>query len=220
MNIRACIFDLDGTLLNTLEDLANAANASLAEAGHPTHPLDAYRTFVGDGVFNLFRRALPATLTETEKDTAVADLVPRFERIYATCWHAITAPYPGIGELIAILRSRGLPLAILSNKPHPFTVEMVNHFFPRDTFTAVFGARPHVARKPAPAAALEVAALLGVTPAEVLFVGDSNTDMRTAANAGMPSAGCIWGFRGEAELRAAGATLLLQTPADLPDYIA
>ncbi|MCU0727314.1 MAG: HAD family hydrolase [Planctomycetes bacterium] len=210
MVFRAVIFDLDGTLLDTIGDLADSVNAVLARFGLPGHPEDAYKTMVGDGVANLMRRALPGDRRGDEEVVRLGVAAMREE--YARRWDARTRPYPGIEEMLAGL---DVPSAVLSNKPEDFTVLAVRRFFPHHPFTAVRGARPGEPVKPDPAGALALAAHMAVVPAEILYLGDTNTDMRTATAAGMYQAGALWGFRGAAELSASGARTLLARPEDL-----
>ncbi len=208
----AVIFDLDGTLLDSLADLADAMNAVLAAAGLPVHPVDAYRLFVGEGIETLVRRALPE---DRRGEAALGPYVAAMAAEYDRRCLAKTRPYPGIPELLDALGARGVPLAILSNKPHGPTREMVTALLGRWAFAAVLGARPGVPKKPDPAGAVELAGLLAVPPAEILYVGDTATDMATAAAAGMFGVGVLWGFRSAAELRAAGAKALVKEPREL-----
>ncbi len=209
---RALIFDLDGTLLNTLEDLADSGNAALAALGLPGHPVDAYRLFVGLGVAELVLRMLPqAQRDEATCKRAGTLLVAE----YSQRWKAKTRPYPGIPELLQALLALSLPLCVLSNKPQDYTELTVREFFPGLPFTQVRGARPGVPNKPHPAGALALAGELDVAPGRIAFVGDSATDMKTARGAGMLPVGVLWGFRDAAELTANGARHLLEAPADL-----
>jgi phosphoglycolate phosphatase len=206
---RAIVFDLDGTLLDTLEDLADSMNAVLAAAGYPTHPVAAYRHFVGDGVATLVRRALPAGAKG--RDAGVAAMLQEYDRR----WRAKTKPYPGVEILLDGLTARGLPFAILSNKPEDFTRLTTHALLGRWRFAAVWGVGPDVPPKPDPAGALALAAALRVPPAEILYVGDTNTDMETAVAAGMEPVGALWGFRDAAELAASGARVLVERPEDV-----
>jgi len=209
---RAVIFDLDGTLLDTLEDLGECTNAVLRALGHPEHPLDAYRWLVGEGMANLVRGALP----EATRDAAtVARGLALLEQKYEAGWRRHTAPYPGITAALGELLALRVPMAVLSNKADGFTQEMVAHYFGAGAFVRVLGSRPPTPRKPDPAAALDVAAALGVPPGEIAFVGDTRVDMETAVNAGMRPVGVTWGFRPEAELRAHGAQAIVRSPAEL-----
>ncbi|MBU1228946.1 MAG: HAD family hydrolase [Proteobacteria bacterium] len=209
---RALIFDLDGTLLDTLQDLADSGNAALAELGLPEHPADAYRLFVGLGVAELVRRMLP----EGRRDEAtIRRAGALLMEEYTRRWNVMTRPYPGIPELLEALRASGLPLCILSNKPQDFTELTVREFFPGFPFAHVRGARPEVPNKPHPAGALALAQELGLAPGAMAFVGDSATDMKTARWAGMLPVGVLWGFRDRAELTEGGALRLLASPADL-----
>jgi len=210
---RAVLFDLDGTLLDTLEDLADAVNAALAALGFPEHSVAAYRYFVGDGVETLMRRALPPAAAADGSQLSRAVDLQRAE--YRRRWHAKTRPYPGVPDLLGELERRGIRMAVLSNKPDAFVGEMVRHFFPAVRFEVARGARPGVAVKPDPGSALGIAAEMGVPAADFLYLGDTNTDMRTAIGAGMTPVGALWGFRTEEELRASGAEVLISRPADL-----
>jgi phosphoglycolate phosphatase len=208
----AVIFDLDGTLLDTLEDLAGAMNQVLQRLGLPEHPPEAYKYFVGDGMVNLARRALPAAERREELvNRAAEDL--RVE--YGRRWQRLTRPYPGMPELLEALNRREIKVGVLTNKPDNFAKVMVAAYFPEISFAAVSGALPERPLKPDPAGALALAHEWGMLPAAVVFVGDSGNDMQAARAAGMFGAGALWGFRTAAELRDAGAEILLEKPGDL-----
>lgn len=219
-NYRAVIFDLDGTLLNTLADLANAANAALHSAGYPQHPVAAYRQFVGNGLRMLVRRALPAGEADRIGPTDFEALVKRTGDNYARDWAVTTQPYPHIPELLQELRRRGIPLAVVTNKPHEWTLRMLEYYFPDAPFQFIQGALPDLPHKPDPAGALNAARHLGIVPNESLFVGDSNVDMLTAHNAGMTAVGVDWGFRGSKELQESGADRILYDPLELLTFFA
>lgn len=214
-NYHAVIFDLDGTLLNTLDDLANAANAALHSAGYPQHPAAAYRQFVGNGLRMLVRRALPAGEADRLGPEGFEALVERTGDNYARDWAVTTRPYPHIPELLRELRRRGIPLAVVTNKPHRWTLRMLEHYFPDAPFRFIQGALPDLPHKPDPAGALKAARHLGIVPGETVFVGDSNVDMLTARNAGMAAVGVDWGFRGAKELQESGADEILYDPLEL-----
>ena len=212
MTFRAVMFDLDGTLLDTLADIARAANQALDREVMPTHPADDYRSFIGDGVAMLFRRALPH---ESAEDALIARCVEGFHDAYSRCWDDQTRPYDGIPELLDALVARGLGLAVLSNKPDDFTRLYGEHYLAPWPFRAVVGQRDRVPRKPDPAGALEVADVLGIVPAAFLYVGDSGVDMKTARAAGMFAVGVSWGFRPVEELRSTGAQAIIDHPSEL-----
>lgn len=212
MPYRAVLFDLDGTLLDTLADLADAANHMLTDLGHPAHPQEAYRYFIGEGVEKLVERALPP---DRRDPASLAAATARLRQHYARDWAVKTAPYAGIPELVAGLGRRGLTQVVLSNKPDEFTRLMIEHYFPEKPFAVVRGALAGVAKKPDPAAALAMAAGLGVAPAEFLYLGDSAIDMQTATRAGMHAVGAAWGFRACAELLENGARQVIAAPRDL-----
>jgi len=220
MNDTKCsgvLFDLDGTLVDSLRDIGDAMNAVLAARGLPEHSLDAYRVFVGDGMEVLARRALP----ESRRDTpdTVAALVAEMKREYATRWSHHANPYPGVREMIHTLRRTGLRLGVLSNKPDAFTREMVAHVFPDMEWDAVRGAREDVPLKPAPDAAREILRTWALSPEQVAYVGDTLTDMLTARNTGMPGIGVTWGFRDRAELEAHGAEIVVDHPTEILRWI-
>jgi len=212
VDYKAVLFDLDGTLLDTLEDLAAAGNRVLGDMGLPEHPVDAYRYFVGDGINVLAERILPAPLRSPE---TIAAAVAAFQAVYARNWNDRSAPYEGVPAMLDQLIAAGLRLCILSNKPDAFTRLCVEQLLPHWSFDPLLGQRPGVAKKPDPAGALEVAARLGLAPAEILYVGDTAVDMRTGVAAGMDAVGVLWGFRGAEELRQAGAWRLISRPDEL-----
>ena len=217
MPAQAVLFDLDGTLLDTLADIAAAANAALVAEGMPAHPDAAYRRFIGDGVAMLLRRALPS---DREHDDARVDRCVRlFHETYAASWNVSTRPYDGIPALLDGLAARGLPLAILSNKPDEFTRLCAGAQLGRWSWAAVVGQREGVPRKPDPTSALAIAEGLGLAPADVVYVGDSGVDMRTATAAGMRPVGVSWGFRSVEELRETGATAIIDHPGQLLDLL-
>ena len=211
----AVIFDLDGTLINSLDDLADCANAVLRERGFAPHPADAYRLFVGEGMETLMRRAAP----EGADDDTVRRLTAGMRECYGRGWAGKTRPYDGIVPMLERLAALALPLAVLSNKPDDLTRETVRHFFPDTVFARVTGSPPGGRAKPDPALALSIAGELGLTPERVLFVGDSRTDMDTATAAGMFPAGALWGFRPAEELLAHGAKALLEKPERIYELV-
>lgn len=208
MPYRAVLFDLDGTLANTLDDLADAVNWTLTQLGLPTHATDSYRHKVGDGAGTLMRRSLPAD-RQDQFDRAL----PMMRRRYSEHLFDKTRLYEGVPELLDELVRRRVRLAVLSNKPHPATVEVVRTLLPRWTFDAIRGVMEAGPLKPDPAGAIAIADELGIPPAEWLYVGDTNVDIRTARAAGMLAVGALWGFRDAAELIAAGAAALIDQPA-------
>jgi len=209
----AVLFDLDGTLLDTLEDLGDSMNVVLEALGFPAHQTAAYRYFVGDGVENLVLRSLPEAARADE--ALVREAVTKMRAEYSVRWKEKTHLYDGIAELLDTLLEWGVKTAILSNKPHAATLQVVDHFLGKWRFDAALGARPGVPIKPDPGAAAEVSRLLDTPPASFLYVGDTNTDMVTAGAAGMFAVGALWGFRTEEELRASGAKALIHRPLEV-----
>nr|MBR4279857.1 HAD family hydrolase [Clostridia bacterium] len=204
--IRAVLFDLDGTLTNSLEDIADAMNRALRLHDLPEWPLDAYRYLVGDGAKKLAERAV------RERQELALSVQREYQAYYEKHTRVKTRPYDGVPEMLRALQDRGVLLAVFSNKPDADTKGVVSHFFPDVSFVAIRGQVEGVPVKPDPAGALMVAEQLGVKPDEMLYLGDTSTDMCCALNAGMHPVGVLWGFREEAELRSAGAGHIIEDP--------
>lgn len=212
MRYKAVIFDLDGTLLNTIEDLADSMNAVLARYGYPTHDIQSYKYFIGSGIRNLVYEALPP---EKRDEAIISTCMAGMKEEYGKRWADKTRPYDGIPELLDALAVKNIKLSVLSNKPHEMTKLAVEKLLSKWTFDAVYGERAGVPRKPDPAAALEISKALGIPPHEFLYVGDSGIDMKTANSSGMYAVGVLWGFRSAEELQNAGAKTLIKKPLDL-----
>lgn len=215
-NPEAVLFDLDGTLLDTLEDIARAANHVLVARGFPVHPVEAYRLFIGDGSRMLMHRALPP---EMQNPGTVEACTRDFLEAYDANLAVSTRPFQGVEELLDFLEGGGIRLAVLSNKAHAFTVKCVARFFPSNAFEVVLGQQDGLPLKPDPAGAVRVARMMNLEPGQFLYAGDSATDMKAARGAGMFAVGVLWGLRGEAELRAAGAHVLVSGPAEIKSLI-
>jgi phosphoglycolate phosphatase len=216
VKFKAAIFDLDGTLLDTLADLADAMNCVLERNRLPGHDRSAYRYFVGDGIEMLVQRALPfAVASEKEFQRFVREMKSE----YAGRWLNQTRPYPGVVEMLAAFAAAGVEMAVLSNKPDEATREILRALIPNPPFRFVLGATAERPKKPDPSAALEIAVRLNISPQHFLFLGDTPIDMQTALGAGMFPVGALWGFRPAEELLAAGAKLLLKEAADLIPWL-
>lgn len=212
MRYKAVLFDLDGTLLDTLEDLGNAVNRVLARKGFPTHELDSYRYSVGDGAAMLVKRALPK---DKRKDNIVHPCLEAFLEDYGQNWNVKTKPYDGIPAILDALTSREIKKTVLSNKPHELTKRCVEHLLPNWNFDVVLGKRDEIPGKPDPAGALEVAECLNIPPSEFLYLGDTAVDMKTSVVAGMFPVGALWGFRPAKELQENGAQALIAHPLEI-----
>ena len=216
MNKRLAIFDLDGTLLDTVADLANATNQALAQCGYPTHPTDAYYQFVGNGINKLFFRALPEEARTEENVMRIRSLfVPYYNEHNADD----SRPYPGVSELLRTLQAQGIQLAVASNKYQQATAKLVGHFFPDIRFAAVYGQREGVAIKPDPAIVADILNDTGISRADTIYIGDSGVDMQTARNAEVESIGVSWGFRSVEELIDNGAEHIVHHAGEIAALI-
>lgn len=211
----ACIFDMDGTLLDTLQDLAVAANHALSAMGFPKFPTESYRSMVGGGAKSLLGKILPPEHQGPATQKLAREI---FERYYQQHMQDLTVPYPGIPALLEKLRQQGVKLGVVSNKQDVFIQQMAEHYFP-GVFGAVSGLPEGMPPKPDPATTRLVMEQLQADPACTLFIGDSGVDMQTAVNAGLCGCGVLWGFRDEDELRQAGAVHLARDAAELEAII-
>ncbi len=216
MKYKAVLFDLDGTLLDTLDDLADSMNAVLEANDLPTHPVESYRQFVGDGVVTLVRRTLNR---ERGQDEQLVDrLVEQMRESYGRRWNNKTRPYDGVPELLDGLDSRGIKKTILSNKVHEFTELCVAELLGDWSFDVVLGVNGDVPPKPSAVGVRCVVDQLQLTPDEFVYLGDTNTDMNTAVAAGMLPVGALWGFRDRAELIGNGAQAVIESPPELLQF--
>jgi phosphoglycolate phosphatase len=212
---QAVIFDLDGTLLDTIEDIAGATNRVLEVRGLAPFSVEETKLLVGDGIDEMVRRTFALRGIGTLSDAEVEVIIQEYRREYQACWRSHSRPYTGVPELLDELARRGTKTAVLSNKSHPFTTAMTAELLAGSRFDLVRGALPGVPLKPDPAPALSIAGELGVPPEACLFLGDSNIDMKTAAAAGMFAVGALWGFRTANELLTSGAAALVSSPHEL-----
>lgn len=215
MKTKAVIFDLDGTLIDSLEDIAVCMNDVLKEFDLPTHELHKYNHFVGDGALFLTQRAVPKNSSEE----LIQKVFKRYTEVYDAVLCDNTFAYEGIYELLDILQQQQIKLAVLSNKPHPFTCKYVEAIFKDYDFLEVHGQKEDVPKKPHPMGAINIAQALKLESHEIFYVGDTPTDIKTAQGANMKSIGVLWGFRPKEELEEAGADFLATTPLDIWDII-
>lgn len=216
MKFKVVVFDLDGTLLDTLDDLADSMNSILAKHNYPTHEVAAYKYFVGNGLRVLVHRTFPEGKRDDENvDRGLSDL----REEYGRRWSNKTKPYKGILEMLNAVVKKGLRITVLSNKADDFTKLMVGKLLPGCNFDLIFGERKGIPKKPDPAGAMEIAQTLGVPPSECLYLGDTGVDMKTAMSAGMYPVGVLWGFRKAEELVENGARILITDPAAILDLL-
>ena len=210
------IFDLDGTILNTIADLAQATNQALKSLKYPTHPVDSYRFFVGNGINKLFERALPEGEKSMENVLKVRSLfIPYYNEHNAD----FSQPYPGICKLLACLKEKGLSIAVASNKYQEATEKLVAHYFPEIPFVAVLGQREGIPTKPDPTIVKDILKITDFGLEDVLYVGDSNVDMQTAQNARVTAVGVSWGFRPKSELKEGSPLAIIDQACDLLNYL-
>jgi phosphoglycolate phosphatase len=212
MKYNGIIFDLDGTLVNSLEDIATSMNLVLEDNRFPTHDLQAYKHFIGNGIRTLVRRALP----ETEREEGLVDQYynSMLELYHKNCLNT-TKPYDGIPELLNELTSRGIKMAVLSNKADEITKTIVSDLLNKWHFEVITGLRAEEHKKPNPFVAISISKSFGILPEKIIYIGDTAIDMQTANNAGMYAVGVLWGFRSKEELVSNGAKFLLNHPLDL-----
>lgn len=210
--MRLIVFDLDGTLINSLEDLADSANHVLELHGFPIHPVDAYRYFVGDGVRKLIERILPA---EERTDTRIEQCKAEFVDYYKIHMEDKTVVYEGITKLLKALKTRGLKIAVATNKVHVAVEPLMAKYFPNIRFDSMIGQREGIPVKPAPQIMYDILNETGCQPSDTLHIGDTATDMQLAQNAGVTPVGVLWGYRPLEELQEAGAKFIISRPEEL-----
>ena len=208
--IKAVLFDLDGTLVNSIYDIGGAMNHALESLGQPTFSIEQYYQMVGNGMKNLCRRAL-----DPQQHHLLDTLLERYNARYLAHCCDDTVAYEGASALLQQLKNRGLKLALITNKPHPQAQKVMDTLLPDVPLDVIWGQQPPFAVKPDPAVYLHVCDLLGIAPEETLYCGDSDVDILFARNAGAKGVGCLWGFRGEQELKQAGAHFLVARPLDI-----
>lgn len=212
MNVKAVIFDLDGTLLNTIEDLADSGNLALKSIGLPPFPIDDYYRFVGKGLDTAITRMLKKSGAGENRHRTLKEA---FQRRYDRRKRNKTKPYPGINRTLRVLSENNITLGVLSNKNHRDTVDVINHFFPDVSFALVYGKKEEYPIKPDPTSLLVMLDKLGLKKNEVVYAGDTATDMLTAKRADVFAVGVLWGFRDKEELTEAGADAVIENPEEL-----
>jgi len=211
MKFKAVLFDLDGTLLDTLQDLAISTNLALQKYGYAMHPVDAYRYFVGDGVEKLIWRTVPGS---REDPALTSRMVREMRTQYSQRWMN-SRLYDGIAEMLDGVVAGQKSMAVFSNKPHQAAQDCIRVLLSHWSFQAVLGVDENTPRKPDPSGAISIAAQLQIDPEFFAYLGDTDTDMKTALAAGMYPVGALWGFRTAEELKDNGAKVLLKHPTDL-----
>lgn len=214
--IKIAVFDLDGTLVDSLTDLALSVNKGLKKAGLPEHPVDAYKKFVGNGRETLIKRAMGDFADDTGKLKTVRDT---FDEEYKIHCNDNTAAYPGCEKTLSDLSAAGIKTAVLSNKPDEFVEKILKKLYPRHSFTEAWGQKPQYKCKPDKEALHAMLSIYSIEPCECVYIGDSDVDVFTAQNSAVKMAGVSWGFRGKDELISAGAPFVADTAGELTEYI-
>ena len=215
--MRGVIFDLDGTLSDSIISIAYCANRALEKYGLSPFVTDRYKYFVGDGAATLIHRCVENQ--ETDRSDLYEQVKAEYDILFAgDCMYQVK-PYPGIVELLQELKKRQIPIAVLSNKPHPNTLKVIHDLFGNDMFTIVQGQISQIEKKPSPDGVLYIAEKLGIPAEQFLYVGDTNTDMQTGKNAGAFTVGVLWGFRDRKELEDNDADAIIETPMELLQYL-
>ena len=215
MEKKTIIFDLDGTLLDSLKDIVISVNQVLEKLGYEAHTQEEYKQFIGDGAKKLLLRALPNGIS----DQTVQKALELFTDIYSKTIHSNTKPYKGIYEMLDSLKKNNFSLNLLSNKPHQFTLKYYDIFFKQYEFDFVYGQSEDFPKKPNPKTALHIANSLQIASEDIYFIGDTSTDIKTANNAKMQSIGVVWGMRDESELKSNGANYIVHTPSEILDIV-
>ncbi len=210
--LKGVIFDLDGTLLDTLKDLSYSVNHVLATYGYSEHCCEDYKLKIGKGFRNLLEVSFPEDCRDDDK---ISEGLKMFLETYDKNYMNKTAPYDGITDMLEILYKKGVKIGVNSNKRTDYTNHLINKFFPQIKFAGVFGEREGIPKKPDPQTALEIAGMMGLAPEEVIYIGDSGADIHTGKNAGMATGGVLWGFRGEEELSDNGTDYIMRVPEDI-----
>lgn len=214
--VKAVIFDLDGTLLNSIEDIANCVNHTLNEFGFTGHETERYKNFIGNGAFNLIKRSLPKNFNN---DEMVKKILGKYNDYYRLHYMDYTKPYDGICDMLGELQKKRIKMAIVSNKPDEFTKKIVSELLCDFNFNIVVGQREGIPHKPDPTAVLECLAVMNVHSMDCLYVGDSGVDMKTAINSNIFAIGVTWGFRSRDELKENGADVIIDYPAEIYKYL-
>lgn len=213
--IKGIIFDLDGTLIDTIEDIGNSVNSVLEDYGYPTYTMLEYKQMVGYGFMQLIKNAMPSGLKDDQYEEALAKFTYYYDKFYMDTTH----PYAGIEDLLSELKAKDIKIAVNSNKRDDYTKSLINHCFATYDFVDVVGSRANIPNKPDPTTALEIASKMGFAKDEIMYVGDSETDIKTGLNAGLKTIGVAWGFRSKKQLEEAGAKIIIDQPLELLNHL-